>query len=267
MTKKVKKAIIIFLTLLALILVTLILLSMFRKKEKSSKQDTTDTRNTDNNQNNVTNKLYQEIMDHEISLNLPFYSSQDPTLDRYSNVKPYANNRCLLPSKKYINASPLDYPHHPVRFILAQSPPKKCLEEFYELLTSWKVVLIVRVGGEKHYEKYVREVLKLEVIDFDDWPDHGVPSREKFDQLYDSYHKWVEEWRRKNISKRPTVLVHCQAGVGRTGTFVAFDIARRKEERNEKINIVSIIKEMRHYRTLLVQTPSQLQFLLDYYPF
>ena len=51
------------------------------------------------------------------------------------------------------------------------------------------------------------------------WPDHGVP--EYGTPLMILQKQSTKSW---SPSKDP-ILVHCSAGVGRTGTFIAVDIA------------------------------------------
>ena len=70
--------------------------------------------------------------------------------------------------------------------------------------------------------EYTRNVKQ---IHFTKWPDHGVPP---IDKVYDAFCKIIEEVdNNEDISKisdnqyKSPVVVHCSAGVGRTGTFIS----------------------------------------------
>ena len=54
-------------------------------------------------------------------------------------------------------------------------------------------------------------------------------------------------------SKGP-ILVHCSAGVGRTGTFIAIDIALEQAKREELVDIAGIVNRLRQQRMKMVQT-------------
>ena len=205
--------------------------------------------------------IFDEINKYEEGLNFEFYDQPDKSLDRYVNVKPYKHNRCLLPTNKYINASIVDLPSLPVRYILAQAPKKETLDEFEELLSAYKVKMIVQLGGAKYYSLSSLQSNKCLHLEFRGWPDHGIPCKESFLEFYRSYKEQIENIRQEN--KRPTILVHCNAGVGRSGTFCAFDIANFKSQKNQNIDIVDIVKTLRRYRTMSVQTPCQLAFLFE----
>ena len=91
---------------------------------------------------------------------------------------------------------------------------------------------------------------KLEVTHyhFTAWPDHGVPA-DKTCML-----AFIKRIRKAHPPTGPPLLVHCSAGVGRTGTFITLDtmLQRMKEENN--LNIPEFVKEMRSRRVLMVQT-------------
>ncbi|KAK7493646.1 hypothetical protein BaRGS_00015158, partial [Batillaria attramentaria] len=85
------------------------------------------------------------------------------------------------------------------------------------------------------------------------WPDHGVPLAASL----------VDYWRYVKGRTTSTVplLVHCSAGVGRTGTFIALDIASEKESRGDDLNVEKIVTELREQRALMVQSEAQYKFL------
>ncbi len=56
-----------------------------------------------------------------------------------------------------------------------------------------------------------------------------------------------------NKDKRP-IIVHCSAGVGRTGTFIAVDMALEQAEKEKKIDIAGIVTRLRQQRLKMVQT-------------
>nr|KAG5699346.1 hypothetical protein BaRGS_004283 [Batillaria attramentaria] len=85
------------------------------------------------------------------------------------------------------------------------------------------------------------------------WPDHGVPLAASL----------VDYWRYVKARATSTVplLVHCSAGVGRTGTFIALDIASEKESRGDDVNVNEIVTQLREQRALMVQSEAQYKFL------
>ncbi|KAG9481599.1 hypothetical protein GDO78_010699 [Eleutherodactylus coqui] len=99
--------------------------------------------------------------------------------------------------------------------------------------------------------KYVRH------FHFTAWPDHGVPDSTssilKFRNL-------VREHMDQRKSNGPTV-VHCSAGVGRTGTLIALDYLIQQVEKEQRIGIHGFVEKMRINRNLMVQTEAQYIFL------
>jgi len=92
------------------------------------------------------------------------------------------------------------------------------------------------------------------------WPDHGVPvSTTAFLELSVAAEA-------ANDTKGP-ILVHCSAGIGRTGTFCAIhstlkkvELQLKEESEEPKVNIAEIVLELRKQRPNMVQTVEQYEF-------
>ena len=83
---------------------------------------------------------------------------------------------------------------------------------------------------------------------FTSWPDHGVP--EYGTPLMILHKKMMAGWRRGD----PPILVHCSAGVGRTGTFITIDLALEQAKKEGVVDIAGIVNRLRQQRTQMVQT-------------
>ena len=84
---------------------------------------------------------------------------------------------------------------------------------------------------------------------FTSWPDHGVP---KFATSLISFIRRVQKAHNKDLGK--ALLVHCSAGVGRTGTFLALDAMLERIRTDKSVNVYEFVKNMRQRRVLMVQT-------------
>ena len=67
------------------------------------------------------------------------------------------------------------------------------------------------------------------------------------------------------------IVVHCSAGVGRTGTFISMyylekEIMRQiKDEVSEiKFSIFNLVRKLKEMRLYLVQTESQYRFIYEF---
>ncbi|KAM6963463.1 receptor-type tyrosine-protein phosphatase H-like [Tautogolabrus adspersus] len=92
---------------------------------------------------------------------------------------------------------------------------------------------------------------------FTAWPDHGVPQgTEDLIQFRGLVRQHIE----REGTGAPTV-VHCSAGVGRTGTIIALDVLLQQLEKERAIGINAFVHKMRLSRPHMVQTESQYVFL------
>uniref|UniRef100_A0A3P9QEX3 protein-tyrosine-phosphatase n=1 Tax=Poecilia reticulata TaxID=8081 RepID=A0A3P9QEX3_POERE len=92
---------------------------------------------------------------------------------------------------------------------------------------------------------------------FTAWPDHGVPQGT---EVLIRFRGLVRKHIESEGSKAPTV-VHCSAGVGRTGTIIALDVLLQQLQQERAVGINSFVYKMRQHRSHMVQTESQYVFL------
>ena len=90
---------------------------------------------------------------------------------------------------------------------------------------------------------------------FTDWPDHGVP----YDKII--MISFIQHIRQIHPPDGPPLVVHCSAGVGRTGTFIVLDAMLQRMKQEDSLNIYDYVLEIRHQRLKLVQTEVQLMIL------
>ncbi|XP_006099119.1 tyrosine-protein phosphatase non-receptor type 11 [Myotis lucifugus] len=95
---------------------------------------------------------------------------------------------------------------------------------------------------------------------FRTWPDHGVPSDPGgvLDFLEEVHHK------QESIMDAGPVVVHCSAGIGRTGTFIVIDILIdiiREKGVDCDIDVPKTIQMVRSQRSGMVQTEAQYRFI------
>ncbi|EDO43854.1 predicted protein, partial [Nematostella vectensis] len=89
------------------------------------------------------------------------------------------------------------------------------------------------------------------------WPDHGVPAHPA---------PLLSMVRTVSSANPPTagpMIVHCSAGVGRTGTFITLDSMLQRAAQEGTIDVFGFVRQMRNKRNLMVQTESQYVFIHD----
>ncbi|XP_055637992.1 tyrosine-protein phosphatase 69D isoform X2 [Toxorhynchites rutilus septentrionalis] len=73
--------------------------------------------------------------------------------------------------------------------------------------------------------------------------------------------KFIKRINSEYSLQRGPILVHCSAGVGRTGTFVALDTLTQQLNEEGQVSIFNSICDMRYQRNFLVQSLKQYIFL------
>lgn len=89
------------------------------------------------------------------------------------------------------------------------------------------------------------------------WPDHGVPDHAT------SFLMFVRRVRYSNPMDSGPIVVHCSAGVGRTGCFIVVDTMLEKLKNEKFVDIYGHVTCLRSQRNYMVQTEEQYMFCYD----
>ncbi|XP_047610848.1 receptor-type tyrosine-protein phosphatase C isoform X6 [Phacochoerus africanus] len=209
----------------------------------------------------------------------------------------------------YINASYIDGFKEPRKYIAAQGPRDETIDDFWRMIWEQKATVIVMVTrceegnknkcaeywpsmeeGSHAYGDVIVEVNEhkrcpdyiiqkftitnrkekingraVTHIQFTSWPDHGVP---------EDPHLLLKLRRRVNAFSNffsGPIVVHCSAGVGRTGTYIGIDAMLEGLEAENKVDVYGYVVKLRRQRCLMVQVEAQYilihQALVEYNQF
>ncbi|KAL4236494.1 hypothetical protein ACF0H5_004880 [Mactra antiquata] len=220
--------------------------------------------------------------------------------NRYKNLCAYDHSRVVLQKDQpdqsdYINACYVDGYSRQNAYIASQGPTKNTLEDFWRMLWQTncnKIVMLTNLIEEgkpkcvqywpadkeeifgdvvvtlektESFSAFVirnlsvkknnMEPKKITQFHFTAWPDKSVPK----------YASSLVQFRHKvtcaRTAKKGPIVVHCSAGIGRTGTFVALDFLTEQAKNVGYVDVFSAVKAMRRQRVNFVQTLEQYTFL------
>ncbi|XP_043833005.1 receptor-type tyrosine-protein phosphatase S isoform X16 [Dromiciops gliroides] len=99
-----------------------------------------------------------------------------------------------------------------------------------------------------------REVRQFQ---FTAWPDHGVP------EYPTPFLAFLRRVKTCNPPDAGPIVVHCSAGVGRTGCFIVIDAMLERIKPEKTVDIYGHVTLMRSQRNYMVQTEDQYSFIHD----
>ncbi|KAL5021931.1 hypothetical protein ScPMuIL_001086 [Solemya velum] len=203
----------------------------------------------------------------------------------YDHSRVHLGGSANDPNSDYINANYIDSCESERDYIASQGPKPNTLEDTWRMVVQekcGKIVMLTNLleGKSKKCERYwplpgenvtygditltlaseeersfytirtinVRdttnkktETMIVQQFHFTAWPDHGVADPR---QLV-VFHRRVTQ---TNTSLPGPLLVHCSAGIGRTGTFIGLDALVTNGRLNERIDISGYVAKMRRNR-------------------
>ncbi|XP_037088770.1 receptor-type tyrosine-protein phosphatase mu-like isoform X2 [Pollicipes pollicipes] len=219
--------------------------------------------------------------------------------NRYVNMIAYDESRVVLEKLEgdehsdYINANYVDGYKRPRAYIATQGPRKETVFDFWRMIWQDKVRRIVMLtnlveDGKRKCDLYWPESEPLQLpamtirresetifasycirtfsvavgnntrtvtqLHYTAWPDHSVP-------MYpDSLAKFVRAMDGVSDGQAPTV-VHCSAGVGRTGTVILIDAMHQMGRREQAVDVCSHLAVMRRQRANLCANCQQYELV------
>ncbi|KAJ8040914.1 Receptor-type tyrosine-protein phosphatase alpha [Holothuria leucospilota] len=200
------------------------------------------------------------------------------------------------PYSDYYNANYIKNLDGEIAFIASQGPNKASVDDFWRMVLMADVHHIVMLtnlieGGKNRCIQYwplaAGKTKRFSKIDVkfekeEQFADYDI--RELNVEMGEQSHKvtnWhFKTWPDKNIPDQPPplieftnkvkslqetcsgpLLVHCSAGVGRTGTFIALYSLTDAMKHSDRIDVYGFVEQMRQNRIRMVQTGLQYKFL------
>nr|XP_034335006.1 receptor-type tyrosine-protein phosphatase T-like isoform X1 [Crassostrea gigas] len=252
-------------------------------------------------ENNMFQSEYRRLPEGNTSVCKEGKKQENIVKNRFKTTFPYDHSRVILKDtwgdgdNDYINANFIKDFNGQRMYIAAQGPKNNTLTDFWRMIWQENVRFIVMLtnivenGKNKCTQYWPTKDKPLEVgpckmhllkenvyafhtfrkftvqstkssakrtithFHYTAWPDHGTPEELGLVQ----FHKAVT----RSYHPGGLMLVHCSAGVGRTGTFIGLDSLLKQGRETERINVFEFVKQMRQDRMTMVQTPEQYIFL------
>ncbi|XP_051941112.1 receptor-type tyrosine-protein phosphatase S-like isoform X32 [Hippocampus zosterae] len=107
------------------------------------------------------------------------------------------------------------------------------------------------------YKSGSSEKREVRHFQFTAWPDHGVPEHPT------PFLAFLRRVKACNPADAGPMIVHCSAGVGRTGCFIVIDAMVERIKHEKTVDIYGHVTLMRSQRNYMVQTEDQYIFIYD----
>ncbi|KAG7279227.1 hypothetical protein CRUP_013619 [Coryphaenoides rupestris] len=207
--------------------------------------------------------------------------------NRYKTILPNTHSRVMLESpdeddflSTYINANYLKgYGGEERAYIATQGPTVNTVGDFWRMVWQERSPIIVMITNqdEKNEDTVTHEGIAITVVTvtqeddyngeeerslrqywYTSWPDQKTP--DKAPPLLELVLE-VEKAREEAPPTSGPVIVHCSAGIGRTGCFIATSILCKQLRMEGVVDILKATCQLRLDRGGMIQTCEQYQFV------
>uniref|UniRef100_A0A4W4GU45 protein-tyrosine-phosphatase n=1 Tax=Electrophorus electricus TaxID=8005 RepID=A0A4W4GU45_ELEEL len=183
--------------------------------------------------------------------------------NRYVNILPYDHSRVHLsslegvPDSDFINASYINCKcaqYWPDQGCWTYGNIRVSVEDVTVLVDYTVRKFCIQQVGDVSGKKPQRLVTQFH---FTSWPDFGVP----FTPI--GMLKFLKKVKACNPQYAGPIVVHCSAGVGRTGTFIVIDAMLDMMAAERKVDVFGFVTRIRAQRCQMVQTDMQYVFIFQ----
>lgn len=221
------------------------------------------------------------------------YKNRYPDIKSYDQTRVKISQVDSIAGSDYINANfVLGYKERK-KFICAQGPMDTTVNEFWRMIWEQHLELILMLTNLEEYSKtkcakYWPDKSEIDKVFGEITVNHvqetrfsdyivrelrisRAGSRDKEERTITQYHylvwkdfmapehphgilKFIKRMNEAHSPERGSILVHCSAGVGRTGTLVALDCLLQQLREEGHVAIFNTICDLRHQRNFLVQS-------------
>ncbi|XP_063254201.1 tyrosine-protein phosphatase non-receptor type 5 isoform X2 [Prinia subflava] len=186
--------------------------------------------------------------------------------NRYKTILPNPHSRVCLtsadqddPLSSYINANYIrGYGGEEKVYIATQGPIVNTVSDFWRMVWQERSPIIVMITNIEEMNEKGEEVRNLKHYWYTSWPDQKTPDQAPpLLQLVLE----VEEAMQSAEEKNAPVIVHCSAGIGRTGCFIATSVCCKQLKNEGIVDILRTACQLRLDRGGMIQTCEQYQFV------
>uniref|UniRef100_A0A8D1M437 protein-tyrosine-phosphatase n=2 Tax=Sus scrofa TaxID=9823 RepID=A0A8D1M437_PIG len=186
--------------------------------------------------------------------------------NRYKTILPNPHSRVCLtspdpddPLSSYINANYIrGYGGEEKVYIATQGPIVSTVGDFWRMVWQEHTPIIVMITNIEEMNESGTEERGLKHYWFTSWPDQKTPDRAP--PLLHLVRE-VEEAAQQEGPRCAPIVVHCSAGIGRTGCFIATSICCQQLRQEGVVDILKTTCQLRQDRGGMIQTCEQYQFV------